>query len=193
MGPFTRLRKLNFRLDLAELYLRLLEERDAPALLNLYQDSQAFLQPWEPYRPVSFFTLENIRFIIQADQEAARADEAYAFGLFLAGGDQLIGRYRLSWVMRGFAESANLGYFLAEEYNGRGYSTRAVKAIVRFAFDELGLHRVAAATMPANFGSQKVLEKVGFHREGLARRYLKINNRWEDHYLFAVTADDFPG
>jgi [ribosomal protein S5]-alanine N-acetyltransferase len=184
------MRKLNFQLDLDDIYLRLLEEQDVPGLLELYQANQAFLQPWEPYRPASFFTLDNIHFIIQADQEAARADEAYAFGLFLTATDRLIGRYRLSWIMRDFAESANLGYFLAEQYNGRGYSTRAVKRIVRFAFDELGLHRVAAATLPNNFGSQKVLEKAGFRREGLALRYLKINNRWEDHYLFAITSED---
>ncbi len=184
------MRKLNFRLDLEELYLRLLEEKDIPDLLKLYQDNQDFLQPWEPLRSASFFTLGNIAFMIQADQEAARADEAYAFGLFLAGSNRLIGRYRLSWTMRGFAETANLGYFLAEDYNGRGYSTRAVKRVVRFAFEELGLHRVAAATLTNNLGSQKVLEKAGFRREGVALRYLKINNRWEDHYLFAITSDE---
>ena len=185
------MRKLNFRLELDELYLRLLEENDARDLLKLYRDNQSFLQPWEPHRPEGFFTLENIRFIIHSDQEAARADEAYAFGLFRAENDQLIGRYRLSWVMRGFAETCNLGYFLAEEFNKRGYSTRAVRRVVQFAFEELGLHRVAAATLLHNLGSQKVLEKVGFRREGLAQRYLKINNRWEDHYLFAITSEEF--
>ncbi len=117
------MRKLNFRLDIEELYLRLLEEKDIPDLLKLYQDNQDFLQPWEPLRSPSFFTLDNIAFMIQADQEAARADEAYAFGLFLAGSNRLIGRYRLSWIMRGFAETGSLGYFLAEDYNGRGYPT----------------------------------------------------------------------
>lgn len=185
------MRTLNFRLDIDDLYLRLLEEKDAPDLLKLYEDNKTFLQPWEPHRPEGFYSLENIRFIINADQEAARADEAYAFGLFRAENDQLIGRYRLSWVMRGFAETCNLGYFLAEEYNGRGYSTRAVRRVVRFAFEQLGLHRVAAATLLHNLGSQRVLEKVGFRREGLALRYLKINNRWEDHYLFAITSEEF--
>ncbi|MDB5080071.1 MAG: alanine acetyltransferase [Chloroflexi bacterium] len=186
------MRKLDFRLDIDNLYLRLLEEKDIPELLKLYQDNWAFLQPWEPYRPESFFTSDNFRYMVQADQAATCADEAYAFGLFLADSDRLIGRYRLSWVMRGCAETCNLGYFLAEAYNGRGYSTRAVKRIIRFAFEELGLHRVFAATMINNIASQRVLEKAGFRREGTALRFLKINNRWEDHCMFAITTEDLP-
>jgi ribosomal-protein-alanine N-acetyltransferase len=185
------MRNLNFRLNLGETYLRLLEEKDVPTLLKLYVDNAAFLKPWEPARSPNFYTPEGIGHIIQADQDAARTDEAYAFGLFLTGNDQLIGRYRLSWIMRGFAETCNLGYFLAETYNGRGYSTGAVKRLLQFAFEELGLHRVAAATMLKNVGSQRVLEKAGFHREGLALRYLKMNDHWEDHYLFAITREEW--
>ncbi len=185
------MRNLNFRLDVGELYLRLLEEKDIPDLLKLYVDNAEFLKPWEPARSPGFFTPEGIGYIIRADQEASRADEAYAFGLFLAENDRLIGRYRLSWIMRGFAESCNLGYFLAEPFNGCGYSTRAVRRLVQFAFEELGLHRVAAATMLENIGSQRVLEKAGFHREGMALRYLKINGHWEDHFLFAITKEEF--
>jgi ribosomal-protein-alanine N-acetyltransferase len=187
------MRNLDFRLDLGELYLRLLEEKDIPDLLKLYLDNAEFLKPWEPARSPGFFTPEGIGYIVHADQEASRADEAYAFGLFLAENDRLIGRFRLSWIMRGFAETCNLGYFLDEPFNGRGYSTRAVKRLVRFAFEELGLHRVAAATMLKNVSSQRVLEKAGFHREGLAPRYLKMNDHWEDHYLFAITKEEFSG
>ena len=75
------MRNLNFRLDLGEIYLRLLEEKDVPALLKLYVDNAAFLKPWEPARSASFYTTEGIGHIIRADQDASRADEAYAFGL----------------------------------------------------------------------------------------------------------------
>lgn len=185
------MRKFDFRLDLDELYLRLLEEKDVPELLKLYVDNAEFLKPWEPARSANFFTPDGIGYLIQADQEASRADEAHAFGLFLTENDRLIGRYRLSWIMRGFAESCNLGYFLAEPFNGRGYSTRAVRRVVGFAFEELSLHRVAAATMLQNLGSQRVLEKAGFRREGMALRYLKINGNWEDHYLFGLTREEY--
>ena len=59
-----------------------------------------------------------------------------------------------------------------------------------FAFRRLGLHRVQAAVMPRNAASIRVLEKNGFRREGLAPRYLRINGEWEDHLIFARTAED---
>jgi ribosomal-protein-alanine N-acetyltransferase len=63
---------------------------------------------------------------------------------------------------------------------------------VGFAFDDhgLGLHRVQAGVMPQNGRSIRVLEKNGFRREGLAERYLRIAGRWEDHLLFALTAEE---
>ncbi len=68
--------------------------------------------------------------------------------------------------------------------------TEAVGLVVRFAFDRLALHRVQAAVMPRNLGSIRVLEENGFRREGLAPRYLQIDGRWEDHLIFAGTAED---
>jgi len=62
---------------------------------------------------------------------------------------------------------------------------------LRFAFEHAGLHRVQAAVVPRNAASARVLEKAGFHEEGLARRYLLINGAWEDHVLFALLAEDW--
>ena len=69
--------------------------------------------------------------------------------------------------------------------------SRAVTAIFAFAYDELGLHRLQAVTMPDNAASVKLLESRGFIREGFARKYLKINGQWQDHVIFAMLADDW--
>ena len=66
----------------------------------------------------------------------------------------------------------------------------ALSGAMRFAFDELKLHRLEAACMPHNRGSIRVLEHNGFQREGLARRYLKIDGIWQDHLLYATLVDD---
>ncbi|MDQ2699400.1 MAG: GNAT family N-acetyltransferase, partial [Actinomycetota bacterium] len=68
--------------------------------------------------------------------------------------------------------------------------TSAVAAIVRLARDELGLHRVQAATLTHNAGSQRVLERNGFEHIGFAPSYLKIAGRWQDHDLFQVILHD---
>jgi ribosomal-protein-alanine N-acetyltransferase len=61
-----------------------------------------------------------------------------------------------------------------------------VRLIVDYAFEVLKLHRIEAGVMPHNIGSIRVLEKAGFHKEGLSKKNVKINGRWEDHLHFAI-------
>ena len=77
-----------------------------------------------------------------------------------------------------------------KECNGSGYTTEAVSLAVEFAFNELKLHRVDAGAMLSNIGSMRVLEKVGFHREGIEQKGVKINGQWEDHQIFAIISDN---
>jgi [ribosomal protein S5]-alanine N-acetyltransferase len=97
----------------------------------------------------------------------------------------IVGATRLSMVHRGAWQNASLGYWVAQDRCRRGIGTSAVGMTVAFAFDELGLHRVQAAVMPL-----RVLAKNGFRREGLAERYLQIAGVWEDHLIFAITAEE---
>jgi [ribosomal protein S5]-alanine N-acetyltransferase len=95
----------------------------------------------------------------------------------------------LSNIVLGPLQSATLGYWVAERVNGRGLATRAVREVSGNAFEDLGLHRLEAATLVDNAPSQRVLEKNGFERIGLARRYLQLAGEWRDHLLFQRTAD----
>jgi ribosomal-protein-alanine N-acetyltransferase len=66
----------------------------------------------------------------------------------------------------------------------------ALQALLPFAFERLGLHRIEAACLPHNAASRRLLERTGFLEEGLARRYLRINGTWQDHVLYAVLRED---
>jgi ribosomal-protein-alanine N-acetyltransferase len=90
----------------------------------------------------------------------------------------------VSNVVRGVFQSANLGYWVAEGVNGCGVGTRAVGEVCRWAFGDGGLHRLEAGTLLDNLASQRVLEKNGFERIGVARNYLHIAGNWRDHMLF---------
>ncbi|RIX50148.1 N-acetyltransferase [Paenibacillus nanensis] len=172
------------------IYLRRLDLTDAPALLALRLRNRAFLQPFEPVREEAYFTLETQEKEIAAGIQGAESDQSYIFGIFLQEKDTLIGRIALTGLARGPFQNANMGYCLDQAQNGKGYMTRAVVQCVQYAFDELGLHRIQAAVMPRNKPSLRVLAKAGFRREGLAEKYLNINGVWEDHVLFARTAED---
>jgi ribosomal-protein-alanine N-acetyltransferase len=130
--------------------------------------------------------------ILRQRREWSR-DEAFVF--FIADPDAdgtLLGRIALTGVVRGAFLSAHLGYWLDGEHQRRGLMTEAVSAVVTFAFDTLGLHRVQAAVMPHNAASLRVLAKLGFRKEGECPRYLQIAGRWADHDVFAITAEEWP-
>ncbi len=150
--------------------------------------NRAFLEPYEPARPESDFTIAGVRAGI-AELVAARA-AGVAYPFCIRAGDAIVGRITLSQVFRRAFQNCYLGYFVGEEHNGRGYATAAVRLAVGFAFDDLGLHRVQANVMTTNPRSARVLEKAGFRHEGRALRYLQIAGRWEDHDMYAITAEE---
>jgi ribosomal-protein-alanine N-acetyltransferase len=174
------------------LFIRPYRPEDAPGLLELRLRNQAFFQAFEPIRPASHYTLEAQQAFIAASMTDFESGTAYAFGVFLQETGELIGRVALSNVVRGAWQNATLGYSLDQRHNGKGYMTIAVRLALQFAFEQAGLHRVQAAVMPRNSASIRVLEKAGFRREGLSLRYLQINGVWEDHLIFAVTAEEWP-
>ena len=79
---------------------------------------------------------------------------------------------------------------MGAHYAGKGLMTAAVRAVVAYAFDTLHLNRIEAACLPHNVASTRLLEKVGFQREGYARKYLCIDGRWQDHVLYGLIRDD---
>ena len=86
---------------------------------------------------------------------------------------------------------ANVGYWIDIEHAGHGYMPEAVAVVLRFAFDELALHRVEAAIVPRNAKSRRVAEKLGLRDEGTAERFLQIRGVWEDHVRYGITAEDW--
>ncbi|HUA06541.1 MAG TPA: GNAT family protein [Solirubrobacteraceae bacterium] len=161
---------------------RLIAIEDAEALAELLQRNRAFMADWDPIRPGDYFTLEGQR---RAIEEAL---DSYGEGVrvphVILDDRRIVGRVTLSNVVRGPFQSCNLGYWVSQADNGRGLATAAVSDIMRVAFDELALHRIEAGTLLDNIASQRVLERNGFTRFGVAPRYLKIAGVWQDHALY---------
>ena len=160
---------------------------DAAALSALYTAQREFLAAFEPVRAESFFTEPTQRVRLTEIAERRRMGAGYSW-LILDDG-VVAGMISLANVVRGPFLSANVGYFVAREHNGRGLATMAVRLVVEEAFSAVGLHRVEAGTLVDNIGSQRVLTKAGFEQFGLARRYLHIGGAWRDHLLFQRLSD----
>ncbi len=152
--------------------------------------SRLHLAPWEPKWVRDEMTKPAFRRRLRFYEREARDDHGYAFLIFSTANDMLIGGGTLSNVRRGVCQSAMLGYWLGAGYVGQGYMTRAVGAVLPFAFGTLKLHRLEAATQPHNLPSIGVLERSGFRLEGRLKSYLKIDGAWQDHLLYARIAED---
>jgi RimJ/RimL family protein N-acetyltransferase len=97
----------------------------------------------------------------------------------------------ISLVLQRDHERAEVGYWIGKPYWSRGYATEAVGEILRFAFEDLGLHRVQATFLPTNPASGKVLIKAGLTREGRLRQYVKKGGRFEDLELYSLLAGEY--
>ncbi len=173
-------------------YLRYAEMRDFPVWAQLRAASREFLEPWEPTWPSDDLDRAAFRRRLRRHREEISDDEAYPFLIFESRGDQLVGGLTLGQVRRGVAQTATLGYWMGEAYAGRGYMTQAVRAVLDHAFGTLALRRIEAACLPNNSRSIRLLERVGFRQEGIARAYLQINGRWQDHAFYAILDSDLP-
>jgi ribosomal-protein-alanine N-acetyltransferase len=166
-------------------FLRAPQMSDYSEWTTLREASRAFLTPWEPTWPSDDLSRSAFRRRLRRYAEDQRADTSYAFFLFRKSDEALVGGLTLANIRRGVAQAGSLGYWIGEPFARRGLMTGAVQGLVPFAFGSLRLHRLEAACIPSNTASIRLLEKVGFVREGYAREYLCINGLWQDHLLFA--------
>ncbi len=171
-------------------YLRSPRAADYEAWALLRSESRDFLRPWEPTWGADDLTRASFRRRVRRYEDEIRNDHAYPFFLFSMDEDALLGGLTFSNVQRGVVQATTLGYWMGAPHAGKGHMTAAVRAVLPFVFDHLALHRLEAACLPANTASRRLLEKVGFSREGLARRYLCIDGLWQDHLLYALLKDD---
>ena len=160
--------------------IRPVRPEDAEELAELYAANQDFLRPFEPVRPPEFFTAEGQR----ARLERQLADDTHPFAIL--DGDAIAGTINVFHIVREALQGCTIGYWVDGRRNGRGLATGAVGEVLSYAFGSLGLHRVEAATLVDNVPSQRVLEKNGFARYGLARGLLRIDGAWRDHALFEL-------
>ena len=84
-----------------------------------------------------------------------------------------------------------MGYSIDEQEQGNGYMQESVRLLLKYAFNECGLHRIEASALISNKKSKSVLMKCGFKLIGVSEKYLMINGKWEDHEIYYILEENF--
>ena len=168
-------------------HLRLPRHGDFKQWHALRSESRRFLQPWEPLWRNDELTYGSFRIRV------TRSNQEYESGiavplLIFDQDEQLLGGLTIGNIRRGASQCCMIGYWMGEKFADQGHMSAAMKLVIPYIFNGLQLHRIEAACIPDNSKSIKLLEQVGFQREGLLREYLKINGEWRDHALFSLVA-----
>lgn len=162
-------------------YLRRPCLEDAREFLALVEASRRLHRPW--VQPPS----DRKAFATYVERGSTRGVAAL---ICLREGHAIVGVANLSEIVRGYFQSAYLGFYGSAPYAGQGLMREGVELLVRHAFKDLKLHRVEANVQPANARSLALVKALGFRKEGYSPRYLKICGRWRDHERWTRLAED---
>ena len=178
------------RLREGRIELRPLRLRDATAWREVRTRNARWLRPWEATLPLAEHDAPTTYgAMVRRLRAEAREGRSLPFALTVDGA--FAGPVTIGGIARGSLLSAYIGYWIDQNRAGHGYVAEAVAVLIKFAFDELHLHRLEVCIIPRNSNSLRVVEKLGLRNEGLAERFLEINGVWEDHYRFAVTVEEW--
>jgi RimJ/RimL family protein N-acetyltransferase len=172
-----------------QLVVRFYREDDAPRLFEAVRESIPEVSPWLGWCHENY-SIEESRDFVQSRAAKSQGDEWYSFAVFdQSNGERFVGGVGLNFINR-VHQFGNLGYWVRTSATGRGVASRASRLVARFAFAELGLHRIEILAAVPNIASQRVAEKIGAVREGVLRKRLLIRGESQDAVMFSLVPED---
>jgi ribosomal-protein-alanine N-acetyltransferase len=176
------------------LILRIGDLSDIDSELNFYRENEDHLGPWFPDSGRMHLSRTTMEQFVPEFRKRAMHDQGYRFQITRrTEPKKYAGVLSLSRVQRGPEQSVILGYGIAKSLEGQGYMSEAVRAVIKFAFEDLDLHRIEASYAPTNERSGALLKACGFAVEGTVRGSLLINGNWCDHILTSLLNPNWRG
>ncbi|WP_042221635.1 GNAT family N-acetyltransferase [Oceanobacillus manasiensis] len=166
--------------------LRLLEPRHAEDIFMLTDKSRSYLRQWLPWVD---FTKEvsNSEEHIEGALKQFGDNNGFQAGIWYRGKlTGVIGLHGINWANK----STSIGYWLGEEFEGKGLMTSACKAVINYCFNELKLKRIEIRAATENHKSQAIPERLGFQKEGCLRSAEFLYDRYVDHYVYGLIKED---
>ncbi|WP_409294119.1 GNAT family N-acetyltransferase [Peribacillus sp. SCS-26] len=170
-----------------ELSLKVLEEKDAEKLFALTDRSRDYLKKWLPWLDFTRNVEDSREFIrtgLQGFADNRSLTTAILYKEQMAG---TAGFHHFDWTHR----TTSMGYWLGQEFQGKGIMTRVAGALTQYAFGELGLNRVEIRAAYGNRKSRAIPERLGFMEEGRIRQAEWLYDHYVDHAVYGMLAEDW--
>jgi [ribosomal protein S5]-alanine N-acetyltransferase len=155
------------------------------------QHSQKYYEIMSLDEVTRYYGMENLKSVEEAEKMIDSfknnflSNRGIRWGIILKENQQFIGTVGLNNLNLP-NKRAEIGYEIHPDYWRKGFTSEAVKEVLRYSFEELGLYRIGAVTYPENIASSSLLKKLGFKEEGLLRGYIYQKNRSNDAFIFSL-------
>lgn len=173
-------------IDTARTSLLVLQAENSHLLQAFHADNHAHLRPWEPDRSADFYSSQAFRRLGEKAHSAFLDGTALNLIAVHRSSQTMVAGCNFTNIVRGPLLGCHMGYSVAKAFEGQGLMREVAQAAIAYVFDVMGLHRVMANHAPANLRSERLLQHLGFEREGYARSYLRIDGAWQDMVLNAL-------
>ena len=171
--------------------LRPIKVKDAAAWRDSRVRNGSWLRPWEPTNPETPLyqtSLGPYIAMVRTMRKEARRGATLPWVILFDG--RFAGQLTVGNIVWGSARTASVGYWIDQDVAGLGVTPTALALAIDHCFGVVGLHRIEATIRPENRASRRVVEKLGFHEEGIRRRCLHVDGAWRDHICYALTSED---
>ncbi|PWV94495.1 ribosomal-protein-serine acetyltransferase [Paenibacillus cellulosilyticus] len=169
------------------LHLSLLETRDAEALYRLIDRNRAYIGEWLKFPSMTLHADDSRAFIERTRLRFAK-DDGYWLGIW--DNNQLVGSIGYLYINQDDRKT-EIGYWLGQEFEGRGIITRSIRALINYAFSELHLNKIEIGAASSNTRSRAIAERLGFQCEGELRDYEFINGRYLNRVIYGLKSSEW--
>ncbi len=177
-----------FRLKIdVESELELINQSHADELFDLVDDNREYLKEWLPWLDNNRYFQNTIDFI-KISQIQYERNETVQFALMYKGKVAgVVGYHRIDWLNR----STSIGYWLGEQYQGKGLITKSCSKVLDYSFDRMGLNRIEIRCATENLKSRAIPKRLGFKEEGLIREAEWLYDHFVDHVVYGMLESEW--
>lgn len=174
-------------LETPRLLLRTSNEDMTAATLDFYRRNAEEFEHIEPISHPDFYTEDFHRRLLRTERELIQKRSMFRVWIFLRSFPSIpIGTVSVHNIRYGDFSDGEIGYKIDSAFRRQGFAREAISKVMELMTSpEYGLHRIDAMVLPSNEPSIRLLESLGFVREGLLRHNVRIHGEWKSHYLYS--------